>query len=143
MCGQSPDVVRFQVRAMGGTTFFTADELVLTLPAPQLPPTQTNTLVAPAEREASHALRRWWSASASSVPRVRRRSAGSSACLGMVNYLLGDDPDQWHTQVPSYAGLAYRELYPGIDLAYTGTDGQLKRTYTLAPGADHHDRADA
>ncbi len=55
---------------------------------------------------------------------------------GVVNYLIGNDPQQWKTNLPTYAGVAYRQLYAGIDLRYEGTDGQLKRTYTVAAGAD-------
>ena len=36
----------------------------------------------------------------------------------------------------TYGGIAYHNLYPGIDLAYVGHGGTLKGTYTVAPGAD-------
>jgi hypothetical protein len=55
---------------------------------------------------------------------------------GTVNYLIGNDPQQWHTNLPTYAGVVYQGLYPGIDLKYEGTASTLKGTYTLAPGAD-------
>jgi hypothetical protein len=55
---------------------------------------------------------------------------------GKVNYLIGSDPDQWHANLPTYAGVVYHGLYPGIDLKYEGTASNLKGTYTLAPGAD-------
>lgn len=55
---------------------------------------------------------------------------------GKVNYLMGNDPRQWHSNLPTYAGVVYRDLYPGIDLKYEGTASNLKGTYTLAPGAD-------
>jgi N-acetylneuraminic acid mutarotase len=54
---------------------------------------------------------------------------------GKVNYLIGTDPAQWHTGVPTYGEIAYSNLYPGVNLTYSGTEGQLKGTYTLAPGA--------
>jgi hypothetical protein len=38
--------------------------------------------------------------------------------------------------VPTYAALAYRDLYPGVDLVYRGTEGRLKSEFVLAPGAD-------
>src|SRR5262249_34355341 len=55
---------------------------------------------------------------------------------GRVNFLLGDDPAHWHTDLPTYGSLVYRALYPGIDLYYSGAEGTLKSTYTLAPHAD-------
>jgi hypothetical protein len=55
---------------------------------------------------------------------------------GVVNYVQGNDPEQWHTGVPTFGSVVYHDLYPGIDLHYTGTQQQLKGTYTVAAGAD-------
>jgi hypothetical protein len=54
----------------------------------------------------------------------------------VVNYFIGGDPTKWQTNVPTYAGMSYTGLYSGIDLRYDGSDGQLKSTYVVAPGAD-------
>ncbi len=53
-----------------------------------------------------------------------------------MNYIIGNDPAEWHTDLPTYAGITYSQLYDGIDLTYSGTEGHLKSTYTIAPGAD-------
>jgi hypothetical protein len=53
-----------------------------------------------------------------------------------ANYLIGDDPAAWHTGVPTYRGVVYRNLYPGIDLNYTGSGPKLKSEFLVAPGAD-------
>jgi hypothetical protein len=53
-----------------------------------------------------------------------------------VNYFIGSDPKEWHSNLPTYAGVVYHGIYPGIDLKYEGTASNLKGTYTLAPGAD-------
>ena len=55
---------------------------------------------------------------------------------GRVNYLLGSDPAKWKTGLPTYGGLVYRELWPGIDLAFRGANGRLKYEFRLRPGAD-------
>jgi len=55
---------------------------------------------------------------------------------GIVNYFQGSQVDSWLTNVPTYASIHYRELYPGINLRYEGNDGLLESTFTLAPGAD-------
>lgn len=55
---------------------------------------------------------------------------------GRVHYLYGSDPASWSTNLPTYAGLAYDRIYPGIDLYYEGTDAGLKSTFVVAPGAD-------
>src|SRR5205823_1977048 len=58
------------------------------------------------------------------------------ALPGTVSYFTGKDPARWHTALPTFASIAYADLYPGIRLTYAGTASQLKGTYTLAPGTD-------
>jgi hypothetical protein len=55
---------------------------------------------------------------------------------GKANYLLGNIPAGWHTNLPTFAAVAYHSLYHGIDLRYEGTGGQLTSEYTVSPGAD-------
>lgn len=52
-------------------------------------------------------------------------------------YLMGDDPSQWLSDVPTYRSVVYRGLYPGIDLVLYGTsETPLKYDLVVAPGAD-------
>lgn len=64
------------------------------------------------------------------------RISGKDKLAGFSNYLLGGDPRQWHTNVPHYARVQYRDLYPGVDLVYYGRQQQLEYDFVLAPGAD-------
>jgi len=52
---------------------------------------------------------------------------------GTANYLVGT---RRPTNVPTYAKTRSRNVYPGIDLVYYGTRGQLEFDFVLAPGAD-------
>ncbi len=54
----------------------------------------------------------------------------------IVNYMMGNDPAKWHTNIPTYAGITYWGLYNGVTLRYEGKQGELKGTYTVAPGAN-------
>src|SRR5262249_61699065 len=49
---------------------------------------------------------------------------------------IGNDPDQWHTGIPNYARVEYSEIYPGINLAFYGTQQALEYDFIVAPGAD-------
>ncbi|MDY7076352.1 MAG: SBBP repeat-containing protein, partial [Chloroflexota bacterium] len=126
--GQTNPAVRFQVHDMSGMIFFTSGEAVLALPA-----------TASAATSVVH-LR---FEGANPTPMV----AGVGRLPGIVNHFVGDNPAAWRTNIPTYAGILYRQLYPGIDLRYDGVNGQLKGTYVVAPGADpslirwHHDGA--
>ncbi len=55
---------------------------------------------------------------------------------GLVNYFVGNDPQQWQTNVPTYGQITYHDLWSGIDLLYEGHPGALKSTFFIAPGAD-------
>ena len=68
----------------------------------------------------------------------RRGSVDASAegeLPGRSNQLIGNDARQWRTRVPAYARIAYRDVYPGIDLVYYGTQQQLEYDFVLRPGA--------
>ena len=57
--------------------------------------------------------------------------------LGRSNYLIGNDPARWRTNVPHYGKVRYQGVYPGIDLIYYGTSQrQLEHDFIVAPGAD-------
>ena len=43
--------------------------------------------------------------------------------------------EQWKTGLPMYTKIRYPELWPGIDLVYSGERGQLKYTFEVKPGA--------
>src|SRR5262249_48665130 len=68
-------------------------------------------------------------------------AAGPSAIEGRdpvaakANFLIGRE-EQWHLGGPVYSGLAYRSLYPGIDLEFSGNGRHLKSEFVVAPGAD-------
>ncbi len=62
--------------------------------------------------------------------------AGVEKQAARVNYLTGDDPSRWQTDIPTYGAVTYRNLYPGVTLRYAGIEGVLESIYTVAPGAD-------
>lgn len=55
---------------------------------------------------------------------------------GVANFIQGENQENWVTNVPTYAGLIYQELYNGIHLQYTGDDSQLKSDFIVEPGAN-------
>jgi hypothetical protein len=61
------------------------------------------------------------------------RLAGEGSPAGRANFFLGPQ-QRWRTDLPVYAAVRYRELYPGVDALYSGP--QFKSEFHLAPGAD-------
>ena len=52
-----------------------------------------------------------------------------------TNYLVGNR-DQWRRGIINYTRVAYRSVYPGIDVVYYGNRNQLEYDFVLQPGAD-------
>jgi hypothetical protein len=62
---------------------------------------------------------------------------GVNELPGKSNYLTGNDPKKWRTNVPTYGRVRYENIYPGVDLVYYGKKGgQLEYDFVVAPGAD-------
>lgn len=67
------------------------------------------------------------------------RDAGAEGVTplpGKVNYMRGDDPAGWHTDIATFGAVAYRNVYPGIDMIYRGEGSTLQYDFEIAPGAD-------
>jgi beta-propeller repeat-containing protein len=80
---------------------------------------------------------------ASSFVRLRLEGANPKAKVvgleelpGKVNYFIGNDPKKWRTNVPTYAKVRYKNVYPGVDLVYHGNQGRVEYDFVVAPGAD-------
>ena len=76
---------------------------------------------------------------------IRLRFPGSSSAVevvgaesptGVTNFFVGDDPEKWRANVPTYSAITYHDLYPGIDLVYGGGCTQLKSEFIVAAAAD-------
>ena len=52
------------------------------------------------------------------------------------HYFMGNDPSKWRTNVPRYGKVRFDEVYPGIDLEYYGSKGELEYDFIVAPGKD-------
>jgi uncharacterized repeat protein (TIGR01451 family) len=63
-------------------------------------------------------------------------TAGTDLLPGKSNYVIGNDPQRWHSGIPQYAGVRYASVYPGIDLVFYGSQGNLEYDFKVAPGAD-------
>ena len=55
---------------------------------------------------------------------------------GRVNYLRGNDPKKWLTDIPTFGRVSFPQIYPGIDLVYHGSGGFVENDFIVSPGAD-------
>jgi hypothetical protein len=63
------------------------------------------------------------------------KPSGEQRTGAVVSYFKGR-PDERHAGVPTYSRIVYKNLWPGIDLAYSGTTVRLKYEFVVQPGAD-------
>jgi hypothetical protein len=64
------------------------------------------------------------------------RPEGLDLLPGKSFYYIGNDPRKWRTGVPQYGRVAYRDIYPGVDLVFYGNGDQLEYDVILGPHAD-------
>ncbi len=53
----------------------------------------------------------------------------------VVSYFKGKK-DEWKTGLSTYGSIVYSDLWPGIDLIYSGTANRLKYTFLVRPAGD-------
>lgn len=110
--GQTDGRVKFLSRSAGKTLFLTSTDAVLT-------------------SDKSSAMRMKLVGASQNVQAI-----GLDKLPGNTNYFLGSDPAKWHTGVPTYSKVQYRQIYPGVDLIYYGNQRELEYDFVVAPGAD-------
>jgi hypothetical protein len=136
--GQTDPRVKFMARGGGYTVFLTDDEsTTFRLSAPSGGSEKAGNLARLSSRANSPA------APPDAVVRLALAGSNPHAPVeglelqaGRSNYFIGNDPSRWQRNVPHYARVKYRGVYPGVDLIYYGHQGHLESDYVLAPGAD-------
>ena len=121
--GQTNPRVKYLARGRNYTLFLTGHDAVLALSSGR---SGRN-----GQKPASSAVIRLRLLGSASAVRV----TGQSRLPGTSNYFLGNDPHNWHTQIPNYARVRYHQVYPGIDLVYYGHQGELENDFVLSPGS--------
>jgi len=156
--GQIDARVKFLSRSNGYSLFLTRDEAVLVFGArkrvwPQRPGSSSvmdsrsaskdEFLLKAAGQRASPGHDAMDETISGSVLRMKLRNANLSTKVsgvdelpGKSNYLIGNDPARWRSNVPSFAKVKYEGIYSGIDLLYYGNQQHLEYDFIVAPGAD-------
>jgi hypothetical protein len=53
-----------------------------------------------------------------------------------ISYFIGNDPEEWHPDVPVWGGVRYVDLYPGVDLEVHSENGQIVQRVVADGAAD-------
>ncbi|MGH9515325.1 MAG: SBBP repeat-containing protein [Terriglobales bacterium] len=119
--GQSDGSTKFVAHGRGYGLYLTPSAAVLTL----------------SERSQNHlrqAAVEMQLSGASQSPQM----VGADRLPGHSNYFIGNDPSRWLRNIPQYGRVQYREIYPGIDLAFYGNQNQLEYDFEVSPRSDAH-----
>jgi hypothetical protein len=126
--------VKFISRGSGYTLFITPRDAVLALSVPE-PPSSSKPDVFKPQRKRNQRKE--------SVIRMRLEGAdsntvwnGAEPMEGKANYFIGGDRSQWRTDIALYAQVKARNIYPGIDMEYYGSQKSLEYDFVVNPGAD-------
>ncbi len=112
--GQTADAVKFLAHGNGYTLFLTPSEAVFAL-----------------RKGAKQGTVRMNLVGASSAAQF----SATDELPGKTNYLIGNRPSQWHTNVPNYGKVRESGVYPGVDLVFYGNQRELEYDFVLAAGA--------
>ena len=137
--GQAEPEVKFIARSDGYSLYLTPAETILLLT--EKVSTETNT----GEPALSFQDRMETQEDKVTLRKLRLNLAGANERMeisgeaelpGKANYFIGADPAGWHTDIPTYAKVKYKNVYPGVDMVYYGHQGRLEYDFVVAPGAD-------
>ena len=134
--GQADSRVQFMARGKGYTLLLTPTETVLAESKTQVSARSgafapfENPLIATKTSRGS--VIRMQLVGANSAPAM----TGLEELPGKVNYLIGNDPSKWQTQVALYSQARTEQVYPGVNLLFHGDERELEYDFVVAPGAD-------
>jgi hypothetical protein len=111
--GQTDPQVRFEALGAGYGIFLTSSDVVLAL-----------------HRNQKHsALRLSFEGALPTLPRAE------GSLPSHTNYLIGNDPRQWRTDIPNFNRVRYSGVYRGVDAVFYGKQHRLEYDVVVAPGA--------
>jgi hypothetical protein len=132
--GQTSHPVRFLARGSGYLTFLTPRRAVLVLRAPKKRRSGAKQAVGPQRRSAVHGEKASVLSMALVGARRPARMVARDELPGKSNYLIGNVPSKWHTNIPNYREVMESGVYPDINLVYFGTQGKLEYEFEIEPG---------
>jgi hypothetical protein len=133
--GQTDARVKFVSRGSGYSLLLTSTEAALVLRKHSLEERRRSGVRAQGSGNESSArsdVVRMKFLGSNAAPQVQ----GLNELPGKSNYFIGNDPQKWRTNVPTYAKVKYRNIYAGIDAVFYGNGRRLENDFVIAPGAN-------
>ena len=131
--GEFSSGVVFRTQLPGGTIFVTKSGITLSLISKGKGNRGTSSLGVKASdlTETNSTVLSMFFLGANPAPEI----TGKYLLPGTANFFIGNESKDWRTGIPTYRIIEYKQLYPGINLYYSGDKGIFKGTYQVDPGA--------
>src|ERR1041384_1054459 len=126
--GQTDKQVKFLSHGPGYDLFLTSTEAVLRVQKPRA--LQADKSKDQDVREGT--VLRLKMLGVSATPQVE----GQEELPGKIHYFIGNDPAKWRRNIPTYRKAHFKDIYPGIDVVYYGTQHELEYDFVIGPGAN-------
>jgi hypothetical protein len=137
--GQLDPRVRYYLLGRDTAVYFTRDGITFALTGTQARETTTKGTLKRASRSRvgdEREPRERWTLKLDFVgANPNARLSGEERTSAVVSYFKGPR-QEWKTGLATYRRLVYHDLWPGIDLVYSGTFDRLKYSFRVRPGAD-------
>jgi hypothetical protein len=131
--GQAASQTKFLAHGRGYSASLTVGGIVLTLrPTEVASRSTTGAALSPSAKRPLGATLQFTPLGANPSPVI----VGEGPQIGRVNYFIGSDATKWQRNVPTFAQVRYKDVYPGVDLIYYGNHRQLEYDFAISPGAD-------
>ena len=131
--GQLDPEVKYHVRGVGYSAFFTPSEVVFSFLANSQNADNTSNisyLPSTGLERGRFAVALEFLGNASPVA-----LEGTYQSAEKVNYLIGNDRGKWIKGLETYKQINYRDLWPGTDMLFKESDGYLRYEFMVHPGA--------
>ena len=135
--GQFPEEVLFQTHALGATIYLCKSKVVSVFTREAEGAANEQPLFEhkgfreqPQEKEMISVVTEFVGANKNGIVTGEQRLPYNN------NYFIGNNPEQWYTDVPNYQEVVYKGIYPGIDLRYHFIENTLKYDFIVYSGGD-------
>jgi len=129
--GQIDESVRFYATGSMVSIFLTEDAVVIDL-KPPVAAAALGGKKAPSD-EPLHGCALWIRFAGE---RPAREIEARDTLATYYNFFLGNDPQNWHADVPAFGEVVYHDLWPGIDLVFRQEAGHVTYEVLSAEGSD-------
>jgi hypothetical protein len=125
--GQSDSKVKFYANTFAGTVFVTNDGLTYSIPDPST--TKDGKFSAMNQNRTYSVIQENFENAKQLYP------AGNQKSQTIVNYFLGNNKQDWRTNIPTYDGITLGTLWPGINLSLKAHGNNVEKIFTVNPGS--------